>query len=226
MRFTRLTLKLDKIRGQAKHAAWYDEPGDPPSLNPFRKVRTGPLSRRNTLRNAENGDGELTRSITDQEQRHANVLNRQVEMGGGNNMRQRVGTAPNSGPADVKPNNGDPNLSIEIALTGKPKPESALTKAASPLPLDEPKDSMSSDTITPEIPASDEKPRKRKGLKGIFHWRKDGTEEKADEDDHEKPHYTFSNQLRATLFNSWINILLIAGKFDGGSMNAQLVDGF
>jgi Ca2+:H+ antiporter len=206
-------MNLDKLRGQAKHAAWYDDPDEPPSYNPFRKVRTGFPTRRNSLRNAEDGDSGLTRSITDQEHQHADVLNRQAEMGGAASAQRRYGTAPISKRSRMKPVGEDASAPMEIDRTSSPEPEELLDDKDGALRLAGTKDSTSGDTIAAEDTTTTEKPRQRKGLKGMFHHKeKDPDNDKPEEDDREKPHYTFGNQIRATLFNSWINILLIAGK--------------
>lgn len=206
-------MNLDKLRGQAKHAAWYDDPDDPPSYNPFRKVRTGLPAKKNNLRNAENGDGDLTRSITDQEDQHADVLDRHTEMGGTISTQQRYGTAPVSDRSRIKPIREDANVPMEINRTSSPEPEEIPVEKDSPLPLEESKDSRSSDTIAAEEITTSAKPRHRKGLKGMFHRKeKEIDSEKSEDDDREKPHYTFGNQIKATLLNSWINVLLIAGK--------------
>lgn len=88
------------------------------------------------------------------------------------------------------------------------------------------KESTESDTAvnsnnSPIAPAAENKPRQRKGFKGLMSKFKGGDEnEKADVNrsntgtstGKDKPRYTVGNQLKATLFNSWINVLLIAGK--------------
>lgn len=206
-------MNLDKIRGQAKHAAWYDDPDDPPNFNPFRKIRTDLPARRNPLRNAENGDSDLTRSITDQEHQHADVLSRKTEMGGAAGAQQRHGTAPISDRSRAKPIREEASAPFEVIRAISPEAEEPSAENDSPLPLEETKDSTSDDTMTAEDTTTSEKPRQRKGLKGMFHREKKVAEsDKAEEDESMKPHYTFGNQIRATLFNSWINILLIAGK--------------
>ncbi|ERF74258.1 hypothetical protein EPUS_01945 [Endocarpon pusillum Z07020] len=200
---------MHKLRGEAKHAAWYDEPDEPANFNPFRKVRTDLLGKKNALRNAENGDGGLTRSTTDQEHRHADVSNRRAEMGAAADTPQRYGTAPISGRSRTEHVPGSDSTQFEIIRTVSPKQEAPLED--SPLPLEETKDSTSGDTIAIEDTPTSEKPRQRKGLKGMFRREKKVVgSDKPEGDDLEKPHYTFGNQIRATLFNSWINVLLIA----------------
>ncbi len=206
-------MNLDKYRSQAKYAAWYDDPDEPSSYNPFRKVRTGLLANQNNLRNVENGDGDLNRSITDQEDQHAEFLNRQAQMGGGIGGKQRYGTAPVSDRSQTKPVREDASESMEINRTISPEQEESSVDKASPRPLEETKESTSGDTIAAEDTTTSDKPRHRKGLKGMFHRKEKEVEsDKSEADAREKPHFTFGNQIKATLFNSWINILLIAGK--------------
>ena len=207
-----LTMVLDKIRGQAKHAAWYNDPDEPPNYNPFGKVRTGHAARKNILRNAENGDSDLTRSFTDQEHQHAGVLSRQAELGMTGGARPRHATAPISDRSHTKPSKENASASFEINRTISPEPEELSLEKDCLSPLEETKDATSGDTITAEDTVISEKPRQRKGLKGMFHREKKVADRKeAEEDDSEKPRYTFGNQIKATLFNSWINILLLAG---------------
>jgi Ca2+:H+ antiporter len=216
---------LDKIRGQAKHAAWYDEPDDPPNFNPFRKVRTGLPARRNPLRNAENGDGDLMRINTDQEHQHADVLSRRAEMGGAAGVRQRYPTAPISDPSRTMPIREEASSSFEIPRMSSPGQEEPPAEKEMSPPAEETKDSTSGDTIIAQDTTTSEKPRQRKGLKDMFHREKNVAEkDKAEEDESAKPHYTFGNQIRASLFNSWINILLIAGKRLRALVQFQITD--
>lgn len=206
-------MNLDKVRGQAKHAAWYNGPDDPPNYNPFGKVRTGLPARKNALRNAESGMSDLTRSITDQEDQHEDVLGRQAEMGGAIGVQQRNGTAPISDRSRMKPIKEQATTPIQFDRTDSPELEESFAEQDRPLPLPETKDSTSDDTTAAEDITTSDKPRQRKGLKGMFHRKtKEEVSEEPEDDGREKPIYTFGNQIRATLFNSWINILLIAGK--------------
>jgi Ca2+:H+ antiporter len=206
-------MNLDKIRGQAKHAAWYDDPDETPTFNPFRKVRTGLPSKKNSLRNAENGDSNLTRITTDQDHQHASALGRRTEMAGASGSKPRFSTAPVSDRSRTKPVKDEAGNPIEIDRTSSPEPEVLPFEKDTALPVEETKESTSSDTIAAEEINTDEKPRHRKGLKGLFHRKdKKADNEKIEQIDADKPPYTFGNQIRATLFNSWINVLLIAGK--------------
>jgi Ca2+:H+ antiporter len=204
---------LDKIRGQAKHAAWYDDPDDPPNFNPFRKVRTGLSPRQNSLHNAENGDGELLRINTDQEHQHADVLSRKAEMGGAAATQQRYPTAPIPDRPCTMPIREEAGPPFEIPRVSSPRPEQPSAERELLPPTEETKDSTSGDTVIAQDTTTGEKPRQRKGLKGMFHREKNVAEkDKAEEGESVKPHYTFGNQIRASLFNSWINVLLLAGK--------------
>jgi Ca2+:H+ antiporter len=205
-------VNLDKLRGQAKHAAWYDQPDDPPTFNPFRKVRTGFPGKKNALRNAENGDGDLTRCITDQENQHADVLRRRDDMGGAAVSQKRLATAPISDRSHTKTAIEDTVAPIGIDRTASPEPEKLSLDKDSPLPLEETEKSASSNTVGAEDPAPNERPRQRKGMEGMFHRNKEEDSDQAEEDHQRKLHYTFTNQIKATLFNSWINFLLLAGK--------------
>jgi FKBP-type peptidyl-prolyl cis-trans isomerase len=138
-------------------------------------------------------------------------------MGGVVGAQQRNATAPISDRSHTKPIREEETGPIDIRRTSSPEPEETFAEKEKALQPEETKDSTSGDTITAEDTAEDsntsEKPRQRRGLKGMFHREKNVAEkDKAEEDDTVKPHYTFANQIRGTLFNSWINILLIAGK--------------
>jgi Ca2+:H+ antiporter len=218
-------MNLDKLRGQAKYAAWYDDPDDPPSYNPFRKVRTGLSTKKNTLRTAENGDSDLTRSITDQEDQHMSNVNRQAQMVGASGVPQRYATAPISDRSHTKAPVDDSIPEMELNRTVSPEEEVVPLEKGISLPSEQTKDTTSGDTLAAEETGTNEKPRQRKGLKGMFHREKKVADsDKPEEEDVEKPHYTFANQLKATLFNSWINILLLAGKLDSPSILPQNAD--
>lgn len=71
------------------------------------------------------------------------------------------------------------------------------------------------ETVVPrdaEDPTADGQPRKRKlgGLFGKLKRHKQGDHEKDGEPDEEKQKFTAWGQIRATVFNSYINVLLIA----------------
>ena len=74
------------------------------------------------------------------------------------------------------------------------------------------KDESSSNTLV--APDTDGKPRRRRGIKGLFK-KKDHQEESTDDEDSGKPprrKFTAMSQIRATVLNSYINVLLFMSK--------------
>lgn len=74
------------------------------------------------------------------------------------------------------------------------------------------KDESSSNTLV--SPDTNGQPRKRRGIKGLFK-KKGHQDEGVEEEDHKKKpkqKFTAMSQVRGTILNSWINVLLVAGK--------------
>ncbi|KAH0842763.1 Vacuolar calcium ion transporter [Fonsecaea pedrosoi] len=209
---------MHKFRHQAKVAAWYNDPNDEANLpirNPFAKWK--PNSRSNTLRRIENGDGNgspltVTRTDDPNDYRPSSSRERGEELGVNPSVRHaattpnaRSSTTPNAPgnqvdmPRSLSPANSERGLGDEFR-TGT-------------------EDGLSSDTYTYGKPSqteeggslrnrtSGDKNVEKHGIKTIFS--RDSRQEK-DDDGKDKPVFTAWSQIRATLFNSWINVLLIA----------------
>jgi len=175
---------IDRYRSAARHAAWY---GEPPTWNPFRKVRL-----RSQYQIGADEEAGLRRGVGHSE----TCLTPTVET---DRMKQTEKDYPSPVHANTMP------------------PGSAgTTGPSSGSRLDHPgHDSTpgTSDTVLADD-GNDNHPRKRKkGLLARF-----GKKNKEDEVERtttagskkNKQKFTFVGQLKATLFNSWINILLVA----------------
>ncbi|EXJ92348.1 hypothetical protein A1O3_00898 [Capronia epimyces CBS 606.96] len=216
---------MHKYRRQAKYAAWYDSPNDASNFrirNPFAKWR--PDSRSNTLNKLENGQG-------------AGVGEGEGE-GAGPPLRPILTDDPNdyrlSTPVADRSHENGANLSARHATTD-PSATSAtrsyppgdalnIPRSTSPASAiqEEPdherlEDGKSSDTFIngTRVTSHDSNPvrnratgekQEKKGLRKLF-------SKKSEEVDHDngkvKKQFTASSQIHATLFNSWINVLLV-----------------
>jgi Ca2+:H+ antiporter len=207
-------MTLDRLRGQAKHAAWYDHPDDPRTYNPFGKTRSGFIPSQNQMRNTENGDGRpgLTQSMTDQEDQHTDVLGRQADTNAALGGPAKSNTAPALGRRGEAPGRG--NSSYRFSMNGAtgPVPEKSKLNTDSSLASATANDSKRDPDVTNKDPSSSNNPRQQQSPKGIFNRSREVSSEEP-EAETPKPHYTFGNQIRAALFNSWINVLLLTGKY-------------
>ncbi|KAJ5605778.1 sodium/calcium transporter [Penicillium lagena] len=146
-------------RRQARELAWYDEDGEQPSHNPFKKIR----ARRRRRNRPQRSD-----SIPLQEQ------TRELDLGDSSAF-----PPPSAG-------------------SGIPPSESMRSQA----PINNTSRSLNGE--------SDSQPRKRGGFLGKF-GHHDKTDDASSEVDKPEPQkFTIGSQLKATIFNSWINVLFIA----------------
>ena len=178
-------LWADKHRAAARYSAWYTDENER-SLNPFQKIN----GRRR--RKTEEEDG-LQATKTNQSE---SAFQNSIEL-----MRRRQD--------DVSPRPPHANTMPSTAGGGGP---STIKEAPGE---EEPKDpSQDSGTGTSQTMVEEEEPsslRKRLHLSGHQH-RSNGELERTETTESKKPKqkFTFMGQLRATLFNSYINILLVA----------------
>ncbi|KIY01095.1 uncharacterized protein Z520_02647 [Fonsecaea multimorphosa CBS 102226] len=205
---------MHKLRHQAKASAWYADPNDDTNLpikNPFAKWKSN--SRSNTLRRVENGDGNgspLTATRTDDPNNYRQSSSRERgEELGANPSVKHAATTPN---ARSTPKPYAPGDEVEL-----PRSLSPVNDEFQNGPNE---DGMSSDTATYNKPSqTDEgasmrnrglgdKSVEKHGLKALFS--RESKESKDDNNGKDKPTFTAWSQIRATVFNSWINILLIA----------------
>ncbi|OAP57239.1 calcium/proton exchanger [Fonsecaea erecta] len=211
---------MHKFRHQAKVTAWYNDPNDDANLpikNPFAKWKGNP--RANSLRRIENGEGggaPLTTTRTDDPDQYRPSSSRErAEELGANPPRKHPATTPNarSAPAPYAP--GD-----EVNLPRSLSPVNSEKGLREEFPNGPNEDGMSSDTYTYGKPSQtdeggsmrnrglgDKAPEKH-GLKALFS--RESKDDKDKNNGKDKPKFTAWSQIRATLFNSWINVLLIA----------------
>ena len=207
-------LRLDRYRGAAKRAAWYDnDPNDPPNWNPFRKINSRPR------RLADEEGDPATRIPTHCSETDA--LNILAEQRRSKNYEEN----PPPKHAQTLPPKPVPSSSSNVPFSD------AKDMAYEPESIDHEKENSqdsgtSSGGKTSEtVIGSDDpvqngagKPRRR-GRKFPFIGKKSRIDDRTEDEkpierksslfkkDNQK--FTAMGQLRATLLNSWINILLI-----------------
>ncbi|OGE48443.1 hypothetical protein PENARI_c028G00349 [Penicillium arizonense] len=169
-------------RRQARNLAWYDEEGEASSHNPFKKFRRSPR-RSNSVQLESRMPGHRSLDI-----RMSEDTRRRLDMNNGLGGPEYSGTFP-------------PESAGSEQDTPKSQPEPSM---ASQDPIN-----VSSVRGTDES-ADSTKPRMRKGFLGKF-GRGDDVDELEDKKSiSANQKFTFASQLRATVLNSWINVLLIA----------------
>ncbi|KAI9757181.1 MAG: vacuolar membrane-associated protein iml1 [Chaenotheca gracillima] len=178
---------MHTIKSKARQSAWYNRPGDITTYNPFGRTRT-----RTDRHQGRDEEAALTQVHSETCANPPSSSSREHNHEGANMMGgvPHANTMPpSSSPTD---SNGSPR-SIGEALEASEQPSSKTNLAAQ-------NSSRSGAT----------KRRNRILSKFSKHTSNPDTSEKEAEDSGKtKPRYTFANQIRATLFNSWINVLLI-----------------
>ena len=186
--------------------------------NPFSKYK--PNSRQNTASRLENGENgsPLTATQTDNPNhyRPSNEGRGEVLGAGANSHPKHAATSPNATSGSRPYTPGD---EVEIPRSSSPIDDEKHVKED--FPNGRRDDHSSSDTYTAGVPSQPEdtnpvrnratdEDKKKRGLKSFFTR---GRNEKEKDDNNgknkNKKKFTAMGQIRATLFNSWINVLLI-----------------
>lgn len=184
---------LDRVKSEARKHAWYLRPGEPAShkYNPF--VKTRAPSNRHAGQDPEKGLGKAHTEGCLEE------LNGAKKSAGGLESHPHEFNHANTMP--ISPSSPiEMPKATEAALPEQGEPERRATNAVS-----------SGQSPTPEAKhrRRDRLARKfkRHGKKSEDGGRDDGVTGNSKK---QRQHFTFMSQIKATLFNSWINILLVA----------------
>ena len=197
-------MSIDKYRRQAKFAAWYDDPADEssaiPIKNPFRKYKA-PSGRKHDVENSAE-EGRLQHVLSDTGDYRSN-----------NQADDFQGTSP------VHANTMPFTNSTETRRLKTSQPDGPFQGEHEELSHG-PKDSGSTSDTAKETENGgihNQEGHRTKGAKYIhgitdkLHHKKTEQDEKeeADPSGKSKQKFTAMGQFRATVLNSWINILLI-----------------
>ncbi|KAL9102690.1 MAG: hypothetical protein Q9163_002181 [Psora crenata] len=199
--FRLIKIHLDKYRAAASREAWYDDVDDPtPNYNPFRKIH-----KRNA--NIASGDEEnATRVATNLSENRIHLSSELERRSENQHVPQHANTMPPSAPTSYTQSNG------KVA----PAPSRIVNDAHGKETSQDSTSGTSNTAVEPSAaePSLECGPRRRKGFLQKMHLKKDSRDPEKRrassrllEKDTRK--YTASSQLRATLLNSWINVLLI-----------------
>lgn len=195
----------EKIRAAANKAAWYSEEDDPPNYNPFRKIKSRnkdqhQVDEENGLRPplTHRSESELTHSI--ERQRLSRTL-------GTLHQPKHADTMPSSSQpsSGMSPVEGAPSVK-DFSRDHEKSQDSGTTESSTVVDPEaklEEKEGRPRSRFTKQFPfiskankdEDGEEVKKKRTRSGM--WGK------------ETQTFTVASQLRATLFNSWINVLLI-----------------
>jgi Ca2+:H+ antiporter len=184
------TVLADKYRREARFLSWYDDEGEPSSHNPFKKFRS---NRRNS--SVENGlrvksAGDI-RSWTERERR------RGLGLGG---PPAHPNTFPSKMPGTDQTKQQQQQQPDKIAESDKPGDSEQSHGHES--------NEISSSTYQlDEVTLRQRQRKKTLDLSESSYSAKDTASLQPPADQRK---FTAIGQLRATLFNSWINLLLVA----------------
>ena len=195
----------DKYRAAAKQAAWYDEEGDSPNYNPFRKTRT-----RNRDAGQADAESGLQPALTHRSESQITPVieqQRRSQIQDTIHQPKHADTMPYSSQpsGDKSPVEGASSVK-DFSRDHEHSQDSGTTEAST--------------AVEPEIKLDETegKPRRRRFAHLPFLAKSenenDGEEVKTARTrsglwGKETQKFTIASQLRATLFNSWINVLLI-----------------
>ena len=194
-------------------------------MNPFHKYRS-PTSRQNTLNNAERGEGEgengLAKIHTDDlGPRSPGAQARREDLQGAwVPAPKQAQTLPNVSPTT---NNGPEHDDDLIPRTTSPIQEEPPDKISQQIGGNQEKDSPSSQTLRDDEVRDEHSHNPMKVISEKFtnmthrkSQQDSESDQQKDSDDKnngkDKPKFTWQSQVRATVLNSWINVLLIACK--------------
>ena len=205
-----MPLLTDKYRAAAKQAAWYSQGDDPnPNYNPFAKTRSrtkdpAQADVENGLRPTNRSESELTPSIelqrrsqnqeALQQPKHADTMP--------SSSQPSSGKSPVESQPSVKDFSRDPEKSQDSGTTENSTVLDSEATVVDPEAESGVKEGKPRRRITKKFPFIS-KPREeedgdmKKSRTRSSLWRKDNHK------------FTAASQLRATLFNSWINVLLV-----------------
>lgn len=181
---------MHKYRRQARNLAWYDLDGEPSSHNPFKKFKRHSQRRTDSF--------ELERGLA-KIRSEGNVPSEEQQ------RRKRDMTEGLTGPEHYDtfpPESSGTDHVTRVDSADKVGPEPSM-HSNEPI-------NVSSQAGPDDHQAS--APRKRRTFMSGFGKNSiDGEPDPlSPKDIHEKPKFTAMGQLKATLFNSWVNVLLIA----------------
>ena len=200
----------DKYRAAAKQAAWYSEQDDPnPNYNPFAKVRTrtkapGQTDQANTLQPppTNRSESQLTHSI--EVQRRSEILDALQQP-------KHADTMPSSSqPSSSKsPVEGEKTSVKDFSPDHQNSQDSGTTESSTVVESEaksEEKQGKPRRRFTKQFPFVS-KPKKEEDEENVAGVKKTRTRSGLLGKGTQK--FTAKSQLRNTLFNSWINVLLV-----------------
>ncbi|KAI9800253.1 MAG: hypothetical protein M1833_003367 [Piccolia ochrophora] len=177
---------MHSIKSRARQCAWYNREGDPPTYNPWAKFKG---------RHARDEEKGLNRIASE-----SNAKDRLQ----GQRLQEGAGNERGIQPASTFP----PDASQYINRSSVEEPARSIEKSspASDDPASEPV------SLEDASPTGASKPRHRILAKFSRHTKDQQSDSGEDSNGKAKPRQKFTvlDQVRATLFNSWINVLLIA----------------
>ena len=183
-------MMIDKYRAAARHSAWYTAEDEPPNYNPFQRIKS-PSKDAYGVDDLESGPPGTRRQASCHSADCASPVTQQNRQSQYDDI-----SLPHHASTMPRPANAE-------------KPEYHGGRGE-----DSQESSGTADTLVQENGTRQRKSRLM-SFKSKFH--KSTTEEetinRTTTGDSKKtkrgPHFTFMNQIRATLLNSWINILLV-----------------
>ncbi|BCS30228.1 hydrogen/calcium exchanger domain-containing protein [Aspergillus puulaauensis] len=188
---------MHRYKSAARNLAWYDQDGEPTIHNPFKKFRRSPRRSNSIQLESRLAPTRTADAASPAEERRRN---RELREGLGDPIHPDTYPPPTGMTADSRPRTDsmdkpDPSMNSSAPINVTPRGHDGIE--------------------------SNGKPRKRRFL-GIGN-RSDGDDREIPEEEPDKQRFTAVGQFKATVLNSWINILLVAAPV-GIALNYVKVD--
>ena len=210
-------ISLDKLKSAAKQNAWYDDPNDENQnflnlgvQNPFKKYRSPTISRQTTL---NSGDLEAGTGLGKAQSNPEHPIQHE----GTNHIAGGVKHA------DTTPNVQSSNKDYPQGDVGDiPRSESPTGEKIHPIPEEYERPEKHSGDTSETVGNGYESPekdslkkrnptgeKKKRSLLDLVKGKATDRQDTMDSTGKSKPKFTVGNQIRNTLFSSWVNVLLI-----------------
>ena len=223
-------LRLDKYRAAARNAAWYDEEGDPPTYNPFRKIH----KRRPPFCGDEENGHPLTHHQSEGNALDSVQRQRRSQIIGEYGEPKHAATMPSSSRSPTRKSLGDrplPTTDVQDMAIGHENDNHLAHDAEKDIEHRNEK-GVSQDSQDSSPPTSEtygvgsdaqilgQGTTKRRKFAFLGNLGKSGEEKEATKEakrrgrsaswlKRDKQTFTAVGQFKATILNSWINVLLI-----------------
>ncbi|KAL4927005.1 calcium/proton exchanger [Aspergillus undulatus] len=181
---------MHKFKSQARSLAWYDHDGEPTTHNPFKKFRRSPRRTNSIQLESRLTQVSSAGAVRDEEIQR----NKEIREGMGGPIHPDTYPPPGTAHTSTTVDSGARPASME-----KAEPERSMS-SNEPINV--------SNAPRGHFGVESDGPRQRRGFLGL--GKRSDEDRNAADEPRDKQKFTAVGQFKATVLNSWINILLLA----------------